>query len=129
MKRILVMSLLSLLTLTACGATSTVELSSLPEGDPIRGVSLFNESIDGAPACSSCHRLDEETSTGPSMAGFTERAASRVEGQSAEDYTLTSILSPSRYIVSGFGNLMYARYRSKISNQDLVDLIAYLLSL
>lgn len=129
MKQILILSLLSLLTLAACATTSTPELTSLPEGDPVRGERLFTEEINGAPSCTSCHRLDDERATGPSLAGYARRAITRIEGQSAQDYTATSILSPSRYIVRGFSNLMYINYRSKMSNQDLADLIAYLLSL
>jgi cytochrome c2 len=128
MKQILLMSLLSLLILAACGATPKVDVSSLPAGDPVRGESIFSESINGAPACSSCHLLSEETQVGPGMSGFAEQAATRVEGQAAAEYTLTSILSPSRYIVNGFGNLMYVGYSSKLDEQQLADLIAYLLT-
>lgn len=129
MRVLLVMSLLSLVMLAACGSSGDLAFSSLPEGDAVRGETLFHQSNNGTPACSSCHRTDSETLVGPGMAGFAERGATRVEGLSAGEYAFESIRHPSRFVVSGFGNLMYAGYSGKLSNQELADLIAYLLTL
>jgi hypothetical protein len=76
-----------------------------------------------------------EILTGPSPAGLATRAETRVAGETAEQYIRTSIQQPNAFLVSddpqyvgngkslmpeGLGNLM--------SDQDLADLIAYLLT-
>lgn len=126
MNRMLMIGILCLFALAACESGVTVDIESLPAGDATDGASLFDKSIHGAPACSSCHQLNAETLTGPGMAGFAERAEARVEGETAAEYTLNSILHPSQFVVSGFSNLMYAGYSRKLSEQNLADLIAFL---
>ncbi len=120
--------LTTLLLLAACGS-QPLDLSDWPEGDPARGEMLFAESINGAPTCISCHALSDQGGVGPGLAGYAEIAGERVEGQSAEAYTYLAIVRPSAHIVSGYGNLMYAEYRSRLSDQQVADLMAYLLNL
>ncbi len=128
MARILsVLCMLVLLVATACGGASPAE--KLPPGDATQGGQLFTQSVNGAPACSTCHTLDGSTLVGPSMQGYATRAATRIAGMSASDYTRASITQPSAFVVSGFGNLMYTQYAKQISPQQIADLIAYLLTL
>ncbi len=101
---------------------------TLPEGDAANGAVLFTEAINGAPACSVCHTLDGSTVVGPSFQGYATTAATRTE-LSAEAYTYQSIVQPAAHTVSGFANVMYAQYGQKLSQQQLADLIAYLLTL
>lgn len=122
---------LCLLALTACGqppASNLPAFDTLPQGDASRGETLFRESVGGAPTCASCHHLTGETLVGPGLAGYGARAAQRVAGLSAGEYTLQSILNPSAYLVSGYNNLMYDGYIGKFSEPQLADLITYLLS-
>ena len=126
--RIFAVAALFALFLAACAPTPAVS-EPLPEGDAARGAQLFTESVDSAPACSTCHTTDGTTLVGPSFQGFPERAGTRVEGLSAEDYARTSILQPATYLVSGFSNTMYSQYSQHLSSQDIADLIAYLLTL
>lgn len=119
---------LSLFVLAGCGATESDDFASLPIGDATRGEALYTESINGAPPCSACHALSEEVMTGPSLAGYNEIASTRVEGQSAEQYTYNAIIRPAIHIVQGYGNVMYTEYGSKLSDQDTADLIAFLLT-
>jgi mono/diheme cytochrome c family protein len=114
----------------------------LPPGDAARGEQLFAQQVkqaSGANAsCKACHSLvPGEVLTGPSLAGVASRAGTRVAGESAEQYIRTSIQQPNAFLVpdnpayigangkslmpEGLGNLM--------SEQDLADLIAYLLTL
>lgn len=116
------------MVLAACSGTAPAP-PDLPAGNAESGARLFSQSINGAPACSSCHTLDGTSLTGPSLQGYAERAATRVSGISAEEYTYTSIVQPPAHIVSGFGNLMYNQYGQRLSAQQLADLIAYLLTL
>lgn len=113
--------------LSACNSQSA-GLASLPEGDAERGAELFTERVNGTPACISCHALSDESRTGPGVAGYGEIAGSRVGGQSAEEYTYQAIVRPSAHLVEGYGNLMYAEYRSRLSEQQIADLMAYLLT-
>jgi len=101
----------------------------LPPGDASRGATLFTQTINGAPPCSTCHALDATTLVGPGMEGYGERAGSRVSGMNAEDYTVESITHPATYLVPNFSNLMYNGFGDKLSSQDIADLVAYSLSL
>jgi mono/diheme cytochrome c family protein len=120
--------MLAALMLSACGGSSEAAAPLAP-GDAARGAQLFTQSINGAPACVSCHTVDGATLVGPSLQGYTAQAGSRVDGLSAEEYTRASITQPSAYLVNGFGNLMYAQYSQHLTPQQLADLIAYLLTL
>ena len=128
-------ALLSALILVfALGACSSGDQASgtpvpLPPGDATHGAELFTQSVNGAPPCSTCHQTDDTAVVGPGMKGYGARAGSRVEGQSAEQYTQESISHPASFVVSGFPNAMYNQYSSKLSPQDIADLTAYLLTL
>lgn len=127
MQRHLIFTLIFLL-IAACSPTAT-DSDTVQPGDTTRGAALFTESIGGAPLCSSCHTLDGSTVVGPSLQGFGAIAATRIEGQSTEDYARSSILQPASHIVSGFSNLMYNQYAQRLTPQQTADLVAYLLTL
>ena len=101
---------------------------TLPKGDAENGAVLFAQSINGVPACSTCHTLDGSVVVGPSLQGYATTAATRTD-LSAEAYTIQSITQPAAHIVEGFPNAMYGQYGQKLSQQELADLIAYLLTL
>jgi cytochrome c2 len=131
------------------GAVQVVEFDAagsdinkeLPPGDAARGQQLFAQQVKQASgtnaSCMACHSLvPGEVKTGPSLAGVATRAATRVAGETAEQYIRHSIQQPNAFLVpdnpayvsngtslmpEGLGNLM--------SKQDLADLIAYLLTL
>ena len=128
-KEVLFVGFIALLLLAACNAVPDINSKTLPEGDAERGETLFHESVDGTASCVSCHLTTDETLIGPGLAGIAERAASRVDGLSAVDYIVDSIVHPANFIVSGYSNLMYAGYGRKLSEQDIADLLAYLLTL
>jgi len=123
-----VAALLSVLLLVAACQSQPVDLSSLPEGDAARGEALFEESVNGAPTCASCHALTDERRIGPGMAGYADVAGERVEDQSAEEYTYVAIMNPAQHIVEGYTNLMYTEYRTRLSDQQTADLMAYMLT-
>jgi mono/diheme cytochrome c family protein len=132
------------------GAVQVVEFDAagsdvdkeLPAGDAARGEQLFAQQVKQASgtnaSCKACHSLQPgEILTGPSLAGVATRAETRVAGETAEQYIRQSIQQPNAFVVTddpkfkqangksampeGLGNLM--------SDQDLADLIAYLLTL
>ncbi len=95
-----------------------------PAGDPVNGQNVFLDN-----GCSACHSTGENRVVGPGLSGVFDRAASRVAGQSAEEYVFTAITDPSSFIVDGFSNAMPSTFGTTIAEDDLQDLIAYLATL
>lgn len=129
----LILTLSLILMLAACAPAPSEEISpagfdSLPVGNPARGAELFDERIGGQPTCTSCHSLDGSRNVGPTVQGYGQVAGQRVSGQSAEEYTYESIISPWAHIVPSYGNAMPARYSQVLTPQDTADLIAFMLS-
>ena len=94
------------------------------------GAKLFNQSNGGAPACAACHSIaGVDSGIGNSLDRVAAVAATRVSGQSAEQYLYWSIVRPGQHLVAGYSNLMYAEYEDSLEAADIADLIAYLLTL
>ena len=104
--------------------------TALPAGDPARGESLFNGQAKEPVQCAACHSLTAgETRVGPSLAGIAATAAARADGLSAEDYIYRSILNPNEYVVDGFhSDIMPAIYTRQLTDQEIADLIAFLMT-
>lgn len=101
-------------------------------GNAERGIQIFTKGQADAPPCSTCHRtLSDQVgfSVGPNLAGVAERAVTRVVGMTAAEYLRQSILQPHRYVVQGYRDIMYPDYRTRLTEHDIEDLIAYLLTL
>lgn len=140
MQKLLVCMMLSIL-LAACqteaddstganGADAPTGFAALPEGDPERGAEIFQVTVNGQPACITCHVLDgDNAGIGPNLLGYANVAGERVEGESAEEYTYRAIVLPAVFIAPGYSNLMPGNYESALEDQDLADMIAYLLTL
>ena len=130
MIRLLVLTaLLSALLLACAPQDLPYQLNDLPAGDAERGAVLFTQPVNGAPSCAACHSTDGSPSSGPTLAGYSELAGSRVKGESAAAYSFNSILRPAKHIVRGYSNVMYSQYADKLSQENVADLIAYMLSL
>jgi len=143
---VVIMMLVLLLGVAACGGASPAG-DQLPggdelpggegsqaagEGDPSAGKDLLVQGLIGTQAgCTTCHSLEPGvTGLGPSLAGVGVEAASRVEGSSAADYLRESILTPDAYIVAGFGGgVMPGTYGGELTEQQVADLVAFLLTL
>lgn len=103
-------------------------------GDPENGAALY-----ASYGCNSCHgNLDEPGSNqiGPWLGDIEEVGATRVEGQTAQQYVYTSILDPNAFIAPDCAqgpcispSAMRGDYAFAFSDmpQDMVDLLAYLL--
>ncbi len=110
----------------------TPNKGALPESaDPASGKQLFNTFQPAAGiACSTCHRVDsEERLVGPGLLNVGQRAATRVPGLSAVEYLHQSIVSPGAYVVEGYAGLMPKNWGQVFSENQINDLIAYLLTL
>ena len=68
-------------------------------------------------------------SVAPNLAGIGERATTQVDRLTAEAYLRQSILEPHQYVVAGYRNIMFPDYGAYFTEQDIQDLIAYLLTL
>jgi mono/diheme cytochrome c family protein len=130
MQKLVFLAFIAVFLLAACSpADLDFQYSDLPQGDAGRGKDLFAKSINGTVACSNCHTLSGGDTAGPTLQDYGPTAASRVEGQTAEEYTFYSTLQPSKYLVAGFSNVMPSNYDEKLSKQEIADLIAYMLTL
>ena len=123
-------ALCSTLLLARCSVVSLVNAAVW--GDAERGAQIFAQGQADAPACSTCHHTVQSQSgfsVGPTLAGIAERARTRVAGMTAAEYVRQSILEPHRHVAPGYRNMMYPDYRQSLSDQDVWDLVAYLLTL
>ncbi|RMF78003.1 MAG: hypothetical protein D6737_16130 [Chloroflexi bacterium] len=101
-----------------------LDAAAASAGDAANGQSLFVTN------CSVCHNADSEaTLVGPGLLGISERAATRVEGLSAEAYIRQSILEPGAFVVEGFPPAMPATFGAMFTDEQIDDLVAYLKSL
>lgn len=98
----------------------------LPNADPEHGRELTVQY-----GCTACHTLEEGvTVVGPSWYNIGAIAAARVPNESAALYLYHSIVDPNQHVVEGFlPNLMPQTYQEQLSEQDLADVIQYLLTL
>lgn len=101
-------------------------------GDAARGREIATAGVNGAPPCASCHALSSSRQVfviAPSLVGISGRAGERVEGLSPEEYIAQSILDPSALYVSGFRPIMYGQYADHFGEQEIADLVAFLMTL
>lgn len=81
--------------------------------------------------CGACHVVGglSTGTVGPPLDGIGLRAAERVEGMDAEEYLIQSIVEPGAHLVEGYNDLMPAEIASGLSEEQLDNLITFLLSL
>ena len=130
MRKFIFVLLLLSLSLVGCGGESTpAEEGEQAAGNVAAGEELFNGGAQ--PACNTCHSLEAgEDLVGPSLAKIGADAGSRVSGQSAEEYLRKSIMEVNDYVAEGFAaNIMPSTYANQLSEQEVNDLVAYMLSL
>ncbi len=116
---------------TALGQTELKELptptpSAAEQADPVaRGRQVFTSR-----GCGGCHTI-QGISTGtvaPNLSQIGTVAATRKEGMSAEDYIRESILNPDAFVVEGYQPIMPKNFGDQLSQQELDDLVAFLLA-
>lgn len=132
-KFVLVIVLIGIaLVMTACGADVKASENPAPEsvGDPQIGGEIFVERHGEAPSCSYCHSVTDEQGIGPSLKGIADRASTQVDGMDTVTYLRESILDPNAFVVGGGSrSRMYAHFDELLSDEDIDNLIAYLLTL
>ncbi len=115
--------------------TTTVSSEQLAKaeqvGDVAAGEELFNAAIGltiGERACSDCHTLDGVDGRSPSLAGISAVAGERVEGLSDIEYLRESIFDPAAFEVGDWPAVMPREYSDVLSESEINDLIAFLLT-
>jgi len=103
------------------------------KGDPERGREIFQTGggiyADNGPVCMNCHSLDDsEGKYGPTLQGISGRAGERVPGLTAEEYVRQSILEPDAYIFGDYPEKMGRIHAALLSDDDVEDLVAFLLT-
>lgn len=111
--------------------------------DSANGKLLFNTFQPAAGiACATCHRVDsEERLVGPGLLNAGKRADWNQDGRLTHrgidpnspkrvvTYLRAAIINPSGYTIPGYADLMPKNWGKVFSDQQIDDLIAYLLTL
>jgi mono/diheme cytochrome c family protein len=117
--------IMSLLILAACGSNP----DPTPPPPTLSPQAQLGKQVFSRD-CGACHSTTQDTIiVGPSLAGIASRAGSRIEGQDAYTYLLTSVMQPEAYLVEGFENLMPASLSKQLTGEELDGVIAYLQTL
>ncbi|MCB9110691.1 MAG: cytochrome c [Anaerolineales bacterium] len=123
-RNILILLLAAALALSACSAAAAPQPTPTPDPIIAQGQAVFNA------RCATCHALVPDTIIiGPSLYGVATRAETRVDGLSAEEYIMMSILRPGDYVVDGFNNVMITNFAKELTGEELDSLVAFLMTL
>ena len=109
-----------------------IEVTPQAMGDPERGRDIFETGAGIYPSdnslCIKCHSLDASGKYGPSLKGISKVASERVPGLSAEEYLRQSILEPDAFIAGDYPEKMGSIHAAILSEKDVDDLVAFLLT-
>jgi cytochrome c553 len=142
-RSLLFVSIVLLLALAACGGggQSAPAGGSPPAGDAGNGKKLFTSTSMGnnnAPGCTTCHAVGGQGGqVGPDLSHVATDGVAIVKSpdykgkaQDTPGYLRESIVDPNAYVVKGFSaGIMYQNYGKDLSDQDISDLAAYLMTL
>ncbi len=95
-----------------------------PSIDIQHGKQVFEEN------CAGCHAIElgKAAGLGPSLSDISTEAGQRIEGMTAEQFILQSILYPDAYKMQGAQGAMPAAVGSSLNDSEITDLLAYLMN-
>jgi mono/diheme cytochrome c family protein len=91
-------------------------------GDADRGAPLMDTY-----QCAACHVIGAQNNIAPAFDGLADVAAQRSPPLSAAAYIYQSIIDPGAHIVEGYQNAMAQNFADRVSEQELADMLVYLL--
>ena len=94
----------------------------MQDADPTNGASLIEQY-----ECVACHRI-AVNNIAPKFVDIAERAATRRPPLTAAAYIYESIVHPAAFVVDGYNTVMPQNFRDRLSDRELGDIIAYLLT-
>ncbi len=127
MRRLLLLVVFCLSVLVGCGGDDgkKSEPQLDPNTDAGRGEQVFKTN------CATCHAVKgDRVVVGPSLAGVANRADTRIDGLSAEEYIRESIIYPNSFTVLGFPEgTMQQNFANQLTSDEVNYLVAYLMTL
>lgn len=128
-KPVLFVALILALALAACGQPTPAGLGEVQIGEAAAGKQVFHEI--STPACGACHSLEpDNVIVGPSLAHIGTRALYQEAGQSAAEFLHRSIVEPDADRAPDFAlGVMPTTYSAQLTEEQIADLVAFLLSL
>jgi mono/diheme cytochrome c family protein len=104
---------------TVIGTVPAGETVNVEEGDAAAGKEIFTTTA--SPPCASCHAFKAAGSTASVGPDLDEA----LQGKDA-DFILESITNPSAEVASGYQDIMPKDYATKLTQNQLADLVAFL---
>jgi mono/diheme cytochrome c family protein len=123
---------------SGCSGVGQAGVPELPTGDAQRGRMLFSQaSIRDTSGCVQCHSLARyKVIVGPSLWGVETRAERIIHAPdyhgtatTAEQYLRESITRPDVYVSAGFAHSVMPDWLTVLDEQQIQDLVAYLMTL
>ncbi|MBI1259454.1 MAG: c-type cytochrome [Chloroflexi bacterium] len=119
-------------TISDDAQNQTAAATSEPVSERVAALLAMGNAVDGQSVinqygCHVCHTA-QVAGVGPSWVGIAARAATRKAPMSAADYLYESITQPAAYVVPGYQNVMPGDFGARMSDLELADVIAYLLT-
>jgi|TARA_B110000263_G_C15168606_1_gene445824 cytochrome c2 len=116
---------------TSVPAASDPASTAVPDEAPaaLVGDSANGETLFGVNGCSGCHSTGANSIVGPGLSDVGATAATRVDGESADEYLTHAIVAPNDFLVDGYPGIMPLTFGDSLSKQEIADLVAYLVSL
>ncbi len=92
---------------------------------------MYNTNLEGVRkkhVCSDCHSLDRTQVYAPSFMEISEHWSEQAEGMTVEEYVRQSIVDPQAHIEGDFPYAMPLNYGKVLAEDQIGDLIAFLLT-